>query len=113
MSKTLLPLGITLLFGLLNVFFEWSGLYGMYEGFRPILWMIASFCFGLSMNDKKKRSNAWIIKLVISFLMAILLGYQLGLVQISLVDEIMRAIGFNQLIFMFIFIWCGWAFFRD
>lgn len=113
MSKTLLPIGITVLFALLNIFFEWSGLYGIFEGFREILWMVASFSFGLSMNDKKKRSNAWILKLTISFIMAILLGYQLGFVQIVIVDEIIRAIGFNQLLFMFIFIWCGWAFFRD
>ncbi len=76
--------------------------------FYTLFWVIATFGFGLSLNPKHKRSNTWVLKLIISFIVFLLFTYQMGWLSLPWISQFL-----SSLVIYLIYVWCGWAFFRN
>lgn len=87
-------------------------LYNIHVLIKPLFWLLTSFAFGLSLNDFKKKSNAWVLKLVIAGLLLVLFLYEINLIHIAFFDQIFHQLRIETYFIRLIYIWCGWAFFR-
>ena len=79
------------------------------------LWKaITFFSMGLSLNTyKKKRSSAWVGKLIISFVMFYYIGMQLGYIPANQVTIILRILGLTSPVIAvpLVYLLCGFLFF--
>ncbi|NLC05463.1 MAG: hypothetical protein GX778_02940 [Erysipelothrix sp.] len=107
MTTTLLPLLALLVIWIIHYLFTFLGIISI-PLVSTLFWAIASFSFGLSMNLKSKRSNTWVLKLIIAFIVFLLFTYQMGWVSVPFLNNFQSSI-----ILYFIYVWCGWAFFRN
>lgn len=107
MITTLLPLLSVLVISILHYLFKWIGLMN-YGGIGTLFWAVSFFGFGLTLTTKPKRSQGWVLKLIIAFILFVLFSYQLGWINIPMISN-----SINNLYIYLIYVWCGWAFFRN
>lgn len=88
------------------------GIYDLSAILRSLFWLFTCFTFGLSLSDFKKKSNAWVLKLIIAGILLILFLFEINVVKLSFLDQIMYHLRIHPDFLRFIYIWCGWAFFR-
>ncbi|NLC42338.1 MAG: hypothetical protein GX775_05760 [Erysipelothrix sp.] len=107
MTTTLLPLLALAIIWVVHYLFSFLGAFSL-SWVGVLFWAISSFGFGLSMSQRKKRSNTWVMKLVIAFVVFLLFTYQMGWIAVPYMASLRSSI-----LIYFIYVWCGWAFFRD
>lgn len=79
------------------------------------VWKAATFfAMGISLNTyKKKRSSAWVGKLLISFILFYYIGMQLGYIPMNQVTMILRIVGLTNSVIAIplVYLLCGFLFF--
>lgn len=107
MITTLLPLLAIFVMAAVHYLLNFLGLFAI-SWVTTLFWAVASFGFGMVLNDKPKRSQGWVLKLIIAFIVFLLFVYQMNWISLP----ILRIFSSNLYIY-FIYVWCGWAFFRN
>ncbi len=70
------------------------------------------FCFGLSLNIKKRsRYESWLKKVLLSFILLFFVCWDLGYVVFPAIKSVFDFFGINGFVVYMVYIYCGWAFF--
>lgn len=109
MNKTFNPIVVIFSACLVYLVLQHFDIFAVSEWIYAIFTVAFGFVLGLSLLERKKKSSAWVLKVLISFLMMILLFYQMGVLPIAFLHKFALPSWF----YLTIYIWCGWAFFRD
>lgn len=73
---------------------------------------LALFCFGMSLNvHKKRRTESWIKKLLISFVFLFFMLWSLGYILFPELKTFFSFLGIEGFVIYMVYAYCGWAFF--
>ena len=77
-----------------------------------LLRCVLLFCFGLVLNNgRRKRSETWPRKVIISLVMVFFLVWELGYITLPQLKNSFSLIGISETVIGLIYIYCGWSFF--
>lgn len=107
--KPWIVIGVALLVNLVS---NALNLFSLHWILRPLFWLVVSFAFGMSLNDHKRKSSAWVLKLVIAGVLLVLFLYEVNLIEVKMLNGLIKQLYIEPLFFRLVYIWCGWAFFR-
>ncbi len=112
MNETFKPWIVIAVAVIVNLLAVSLKIYGLHPFLRPLFWLIVCFAFGMSLNDSKKKSSAWVLKLIIAGILLVLFLYDIRLLKINMLDRFFNQLYIEAFFLRLIYIWCGWAFFR-
>ena len=69
------------------------------------------FYFGICLSPSRKRSQKWVGKVIISFIFALFLVYEIGYLPFYEINAFLRFLGIRGYIIYLIYILCGRYFF--
>jgi len=75
-----------------------------------IIKALLMFSFGIAIQTKR-RYKTWLKKLLIAFVVAYLIIYQLGYFHITLISELFNLLAIDSLAISLLYVYLGWLFF--
>lgn len=107
MLMTFIPLLVVAVIAVIHYLLTMIGVFSI-QYLSVLFWAISCFAFGLSLHGKSRQNRTWVLKLVITLIIFLLLAYQFGWISIPLLSHLST----NLYIYL-IYIFCGWAFFKN